>query len=82
MKKCLIPLWLRERLGILSEYLTGEFIALCILLAEIKQCHITLFIAYFNADPVLYAKEYEDYMKDASKRDKSCPDIYVMQASL
>ncbi len=35
--------------------------------------------AYFNADPVLYAKEYEDYMKDASKRDKSCPDIYVMQ---
>lgn len=35
--------------------------------------------AYFNADPVAYAKEYEDAMKDAMKRNKACPDIYVMQ---
>ena len=34
--------------------------------------------AYYEADPVAYAKEYESYMKKATDKDKKCPDIYIM----
>lgn len=35
--------------------------------------------AYYNADPVAYAKEYEKYMADAFKADKNNTDIYIMR---
>lgn len=35
--------------------------------------------AYYQADPVAYAKEYEKYMSDAYSKDKKCADYYVMQ---
>lgn len=35
--------------------------------------------AYYNADPVGYAKEYDKYMDAAVKKDKKDPSIYVMR---
>ncbi|MBD5239689.1 MAG: tetratricopeptide repeat protein [Bacteroidales bacterium] len=35
--------------------------------------------AYYQADPVAYAKEYEKYMSDAYSKDKKSTDYYVMQ---
>lgn len=36
--------------------------------------------AYYDVDPVGYAKEIADFIKDAKKADKTCPAIYVFEA--
>lgn len=38
--------------------------------------------AYYNADPVAYASEYAKFMERAKKKNKKCPDIYVMQGDV
>lgn len=38
--------------------------------------------AYYNADPVAYAKEYDKYMENAVKKDKKDPSIYVMRGDV
>ncbi len=35
--------------------------------------------AYYQADPVAYAKEYEKYMNDAYSKDKKNTDYYIMR---
>lgn len=38
--------------------------------------------AYYNADPVKYAKEIEKTLTDAKKADKTCPAIYILEADM
>lgn len=38
--------------------------------------------AYYEADPVAYTKEYEQFIGKAKGKDKKCPDIYVMQGDV
>lgn len=35
--------------------------------------------AYYQTDPVAYAKEYEKYLADAYSKDKKSPDVYMMR---
>lgn len=38
--------------------------------------------AYFNADPVAYAKEIEKFIADAKKADKKSPAPYILEADM
>jgi tetratricopeptide (TPR) repeat protein len=38
--------------------------------------------AYYNQDPVAYAKEYNKYLDDAFKKDKKCTDVYIMRGDV
>ncbi len=38
--------------------------------------------AYYNTDPVLYAKDIEKTLKAAKKADKECPAIYILEADM
>lgn len=38
--------------------------------------------AYYNANPVTYAKEIEKTLADAKKVDKKCPAIYILEADM
>ncbi len=38
--------------------------------------------AYYNIDPVKYAKQIEDAKKDAKKRDKQSADLYVFEGDI
>ena len=38
--------------------------------------------AYYNVDPVKYAKQIEDAKKDAKKRDKQSADLYVFEGDI
>lgn len=40
--------------------------------------HVAVARAYYDADPVAYAKEYEKYMDSARKKNMKDPSIYVM----
>lgn len=44
--------------------------------------YVAIARTYYNADPVAYANEYAKYIDEAKKKDKKCPDIYVMQGDV
>lgn len=44
--------------------------------------YVAIARAYYDADPVAYAKEYEKYLDEATKKDKKDPSIYVMRGDV
>lgn len=38
--------------------------------------------AYYNADPVVYAKDIEKTIAEAKKANKQCPAIYILEADM
>lgn len=47
----------------------------CVMLTDIAR-------AYYNADPVKYAKELDKAIADAKKANKECPALYILQGDM